>query len=127
MRRAMIVTAAVLVCALAVCAVSQAALDRAVSRAQALHARALEAVEADRTEQAAALLGELIEFWENRASALEKFVGHDALHEVAAALAEARICLACRDHDDFLRTMSTARMGLEHLRDEEALSWENLY
>ncbi len=127
MRRAMIVTAAVLACALAVCALSQAALNRAVSRAQALHSQALQAAEAAQAERAGALLDELIAFWEDRTPTLEKLVSHDALHDVAAALAEARICLACDDHDDFLRTMSTARLGLEHLRDEEALSWQNLY
>ena len=127
MRRAMIVTAAVLACALAVCALSQAALNGAVARAEALHARAIEAAEANAPARAEALLDALIEFWEDRAPTLEKLVSHDALHEVAAALAEARICLACDDRDDFLRTMSTAKLGLEHLRDEEALSWQNLY
>ena len=127
MRRALIVTVAVLVCALALCALSQAALNRAVSRAEALHALALQAVEAGHPARAEALLGELIRFWADRTPTLEKLVSHDALHDVAAALAEAKICLACDDHDDFLRTMSTARLGLEHLYDEEALSWENLY
>ena len=47
--------------------------------------------------------------------------------EVAAAIAEARICLECRDHDDFLRTLSEVEMGLDHLKDEEAVRWENLY
>lgn len=127
MRRALIVTVAVLICALALCALSQAALNRAVSRAEALHTQALQAVEAGHPARAEALLGELIGFWADRTPTLEKLVSHDALHDVAAALAEARICLACGDHDDFLRTMSTARLGLEHLYDEEALSWENLY
>ena len=127
MRRAMIVTAAVLVCALAACALSQAALNRAVSRATALHARVLEAAESDQPGRARALLGELAAFWEDRVPTLEKLVSHDALHDVTAALAEARICLACDDRDDFLRTMSTAKLGLEHLHDEEALSWQNLY
>lgn len=127
MRRALIVTAAVLACALAVCAASQAALDGAVSHALSLHGQALEAAEAGQSDRAGALLFELARSWDERGKTLEKLVGHDALHEVTAALAEARICLACDDHDDFLRTMSTARMALEHLRDEEALSWENLY
>ena len=52
---------------------------------------------------------------------------HDALHDVDAAIAEAQICLECEDHDDFLRTMSTVRAGLEHLKDEEALRLANLY
>lgn len=127
MRRATIVTAAVLVCAVALCAVSVAALDRVVAGAEALHNLALQALEEGRTARAAALLEELNDFWRSKARLLEVIVDHEALHEVDAAIAEARICLACGDRDDFLQAMSAAGMGLAHLRDEEALSWENLY
>ena len=58
---------------------------------------------------------------------METLASHDALLDVAAAIAEARICLDCRDHDDFLRTLSEVEMGLDHLKDEEAVRWENLY
>ena len=43
------------------------------------------------------------------------------------SIAEARICLECRDHDDFLRTMAAVEMGLSHLKDEESVRWANLY
>ena len=46
---------------------------------------------------------------------------------VTVAIAEAQICLECADHDDFLRTMSTARLALEHLQCDESLCWQNLY
>ena len=69
----------------------------------------------------------LARLWREKSPVLERFTSHDALHEVASGILEAQICLDCGDHDDFLRTMAVMNGGLEHLRDTEALSWENLY
>jgi hypothetical protein len=69
----------------------------------------------------------LADYWRSREGALELLASHDALHEVGAAIAQASVCLECDDHDDFLRTMADVDMALGHLRDEEALSWENPY
>ena len=127
MKRTLITTAAVLACALAVCALSLAALTHAVSEAGDLCSAAVLAVEERRVAQAKSLMVELAEYWEAHAAMLEFIVNHDALNEVAGALAEAQICLECEDRDDFLRTMSTVRAGLEHLRFDESLCWQNLY
>lgn len=127
MRRTMVVTAAVLACALAVCFLSMGTLSHAVSGAGRLVSQAVLAAQEGRTAQAKSLMVELAEFWKARSGLLEMIASHDALHEVDAAVAEAQICLECRDHDDFLRTMSNARMALQHLWDEEVLSWANLY
>ena len=52
---------------------------------------------------------------------------HDAIHEVKLGIIEAQICLECGDHDDFLRTISIAGEGLEHMAVSETLSLSNLY
>ena len=127
MRRTLILTLAVLACALAVCGISQATLNDTVENARQLRAQALLAENGGDVEQAGALLVQLAQLWQDRAGLLEMMASHDALHDVAAAIDEAKICLECRDHDDFLRTMSTVEMGLTHLKDEEAVRWENLY
>ena len=127
MRRTLILTLAVLACALAMCALSQATLNDTVEEARQLRAEALLAENGGDVERAGALLSQLAQLWQDRAGLLEKLASHDALHDVAAAIAEAKICLECRDHDDFLRTMSTVELGLNHLKDEEAVRWENLY
>ena len=127
MRRTLILTLAVLACALAVCWAAQAKLNDTVDRARQLHGQALLAENRGDGDRAGALLVQLAQLWRDRSGLLEMLASHDALHDVAAAIAEAKICLECRDHDDFLRTMSTVAMGLEHLRDEEAVRWENLY
>ena len=127
MKRTLITTAAVLACALAICALSLAALIHAVSEAGDLCSEAVLAVEETRFAHAKSLMVKLAEYWEAHAAMLEFIVNHDALNEVAGALAEAQICLECADHDDFLRTMSTVELGLEHLKGEEAVKWGNLY
>lgn len=127
MRRTLILTLAVLACALAVCWVAQATLNDTVEQARQLHAQAQLAENAGDRERAGELLVQLAQLWRDRAGVLEMLASHDALHDVSAAIAEAKICLECRDHDDFLRTMSTVEMGLGHLKDEEAVRWENLY
>ena len=127
MRRMLILTLAVLACALAVCWAAQTTLNDTVERAQQLHDQALLAENRGDSDRAGALLVQLAQLWRDRSGLLEMLASHDALHDVAAAIAEAKICLECRDHDDFLRTMSTVEMSLEHLKDEEAVRWENLY
>ena len=127
MKRTLILTLAVLAAALAVCWASQAALDGAVDEAQRLQSLAVLAVEEQRFSDAKSLMVALAEHWAGQATLMEMLASHDALHDVAAAISEAKICLECRDHDDFLRTMSTVELGLNHLKDEEAVRWENLY
>ena len=127
MRRTLILTLTVLACALAVCSLSRATLNDTVEQARQLHAQALLAENSGDVARADDLLGQLAQLWHDRAGLLEMLASHDALHDVASAIAEAKICLECRDHDDFLRTMSTVKTSLEHLKDEEAVRWENLY
>ena len=127
MRRTLILTLAVLACALGICGFSRAALNGIADDAAQLRAQALLAENDGDSQRAGELLVQLAQLWRDRAGLLEMLASHDALHDVATALAEAKICLECRDHDDFLRTMSTVQMSLEHLKDEEAVRWENLY
>ena len=127
MKRTLILTLAVLVCALAVCTASLLALNGTVEEAQRLQSLAVLAASERRTADAKTHLAALAALWADRAGMLEMLASHDALHDVDAAIAEAQICLECEDHDDFLRTMSTVRAGLEHLKDEEALRLSNLY
>ena len=127
MRRTLILTLAVLACALAICFFSLSTLNDTVGRAQQLHRQAMLAAEGDDADRAAELLARLAGLWADRAGLMEMLASRDALHDVGAAIAEARICLECRDHDDFLRTMSAVEMGLSHLKDEESVRWANLY
>ena len=127
MKRTLILTLAVLLGALALCVASLRYVNRSVDEAERLQNLAVLAVQEGRADEAKALMVALAGFWDDRAFLMETVACHDALHDVGAAIAEARICLECEDHDDFLRTMSSVDMGLRHLRDEEAVSLSNLY
>jgi len=126
-RRTLILTMCVLVAALAVCAGAMVALNGTVDKAQRLRSIAVLSREEGDEAAARTALVQLARLWREREGLLEVLADHDALHDVGSAIAEARICLECDDHDDFLRTMSQVDMGLEHLKDEEAVRWENLY
>ena len=127
MKRTLILTLSVLAAALIACTASYFILNATVDRAGQLQSLAVLDVQEGRPLQAAERMVALAEYWRDRAPLLETLASHDALHEVTTAIAEARICLECDDHDDFLRTMSLVGAGLEHLRDEASIRWSNLY
>ena len=70
---------------------------------------------------------EMAVLWRKKEPFLEVMTSHDAIHEVKLGIIEAQICLECGDHDDFLRTISIAGEGLEHMESVEMLSLSNLY
>ncbi len=127
MKRTLILTLCVLAVAMLVCFGGMTALNSTVDEARRLGSLAVLAEQEDASDAADNRLVELAQLWKDRAAVMEMLASHDALHDVQTSLAEARICLECGDHDDFLRTMSTLDMALGHIRDEEALRWENLY
>ena len=127
MKRTLILTLSVLAAALIACTASYFILNATVDRAGQLQSLAVLDVQEGRPLRAAERMVALAEYWRDRAPLLETLASHDALHEVTTAIAEARICLECDDHDDFLRTMSLVGAGLEHLRDEASIRWSNLY
>lgn len=127
MRRTAILMAAVLAVSLVVCLAGGRALDRAVDEAQRLRSAAILAEAEGRQADAKTLLLALAEAWKGHRAALETLASHDALHEVQAGIAEACVCLECEEHDDFLRILTNLDLALEHIRDEQALRWENLY
>lgn len=127
MKRTLILTLAVLVTSLAVCAASLFALNGILDEADRLQNQAVLAAESGDFSGAKTRLVALARFWADRATLMEMLASHDALHDVDAAIAEAQISLECGDHGEFLRAMSTVRMGLLHLKDEEALRLANLY
>ena len=117
---------AALALSLTLCVAARTALNDAVEEAQTYRVAALMAAEAGQQGDAKTALLALAQAWKRHRAALETLASHDALHEVQSGIAEAQICLECGDHDDFLRVLSNLGMALEHIRDEQALRWENL-
>ena len=127
MKRTLILTVCVLAASLALCAVGMAALNTSVDEAQRLRSLAILAEGDGDTDAARTAVVQLAQLWRDRRGIMEMLAEHDALHDVSSAIADAQICLENGDHDEFLRAMSQLDLGLNHLRDEQALRWENLY
>lgn len=127
MKRTLILALAVLFVALGVMTAGLLFLNQTVDRAEQLGGEAVRAAREGYPGEAAKTLAALADFWEARTPLLEVLADHDALHDVQNGLAEARVCLECDDHDDFLRCLAVVGGALSHIRDEEALSWSNLY
>ncbi len=127
MRRTLIAMLAALALSLALCAAAWAALNGAVDEAQTYRGAALTAVEDGRRGEAKTALLALAQAWKGHRTALEMLAPHEHLHEVQSGIAEAQICLERGDDDECLRVLSNLGMALEHIREEQALRWENLY
>lgn len=127
MKRTLILTLAALTVAVALCAASMLLVNDTVAKALELQSLSVLAARQGEADRAMELTVRLAEHWRERSGWMETLTGHDALHEVSRAIAEAQICLECGDHDDFLRTMSAAEAALNHLKEEESITWSNLY
>lgn len=127
MRRTLLMTLTVLACALSLCALSRRIVNETAGEARRLASLAVAAEREDRAQDADEALASLADFWRRREPLMETFSHHDALNDIDASLAEAAVCLEAGDRDDFLRLMVTVDRALVRLREEEALSWPNLY
>jgi hypothetical protein len=127
MKRTLILTMLVLILSLSVCTGTSAVLGHIIEETRYLHNEAVRCVENNDTEKAAEIMVQLATLWREKEPFLEMITSHDAIHEVKLGIIEAQICLECGDHDDFLRTISIAGEGLEHMDSVESLSLSNLY
>lgn len=127
MRRTLVITLCVLVLALSVCTGASRFLENVISQERFLHNEAVRYVESGKTEKAREIMVQMAALWREKEPVLEILTSHDAIHEVKLGIIEAQICLECGDHDDFLRTISIAGEGLEHMKSVEMLSLSNLY
>lgn len=127
MRRTLVITLCVLVLALSICTGCSLFLKNVIGDVRHLHNEAVRYVESGNPEKARELMIQMATLWREKEPILEILTSHDAIHEVKLGIIEAQICLECGDHDDFLRTISIAGEGLEHMRSVEMLSLSNLY
>jgi len=71
-------------------------------------------------------LVELATLWQEHESMLEVLCDHGDLHSVKQDIIQAQICMEYTDMEDFYSAVSLIGEGIEHIRDEEAVSWTNL-
>lgn len=127
MRRTLILALIALTLSAALCATGAAAVDRAVSAAEAHRRRAEAAARDGDLDAAAGHLRALEADWRRRARALELVTIHDALSDVEAAAADARLCLESGQTGEFYRASAGLAALLERVRRTEAIRWMNLF
>ena len=127
MRRTLILTLLVFALSFAVCLSASVFLKDTIEEVRFLHNEAVRYVEMENPARAKEIMVQMAELWRKKEPVLSMISSHDAIHDVKIGIIEAQICLECGDHDDFLRTISIAGEGLEHMASAEKLSLSNLY
>ena len=127
MRRTLILALTALVLSAAICWAGAGAVSRAVSAAEAYRQEAEDAVRRGDAQGAAARLRSLSGEWRRRGRILELVTAHDALSDVGAAIADARVCLENGDAAEFYRASAALRAALERMRETEAVRVMNLF
>lgn len=126
MKRTAIVTAAVLALSLAVCAASMGALNGILDEAHALSTGVFVSMENGDVTAAREGLVALATLWDDHAALMETLCAHDDLHEVKSRIIQAEICIGYTDMEDFYSMVTLIGEGIEHIRDQEGLTWTNL-
>ncbi len=126
MRRLLILTLATLLVCAAVCTASQIAIDRLLTRAHDMNTEIHAAMENGDATGARDGLVALATYWDEHREILEILCDHEDLHNVGEHIIEARICMDCADAEDFYTAVALIGEGIEHLMDQEKLSWSNL-
>lgn len=126
MRRLLILTLATLLVCAAVCTASQIAIDRLLTRAHDMNTEIHAAMENGDATGARDGLVALATYWDEHREILEILCDHEDLHNVGERIIEARICMDCADAEDFYTAVALIGEGIEHLMDQEKLSWSNL-
>ena len=126
MRSMLIALLVVVALAAGVCACARAHVLRSTDELEDMRAAAAERLRVDDARGALQAIAALERRWAEAAPSLEIFASHDALHEVACELSDARACLEAGDVDDCLRSLVQLGGSLEHIRAAEEISLANL-
>lgn len=126
MKRLAVMIAVVLAASAAVCTGALAYLHGVLEEAHGLSTEIFVCMEEGDITAVREKLVELAAVWEESEGWMETFCDHDDLHEVKQRIIEAEICMEYTDMEDFYSSIALIGEGIEHIRDEEALSWTNL-
>lgn len=126
MKRLAIMVALVLASAAAICVGALWYLNGVLEEAHGLSTEIFVSMEEGNITAVREKLVELAAVWEENSGLMETFCDHDDLHEVKQRIIEAEICMQYTDMEDFYSSIALIGEGIEHIRDEEALSWTNL-
>lgn len=126
MKRLAILTLAVMVVSMAVCVGSMLALNGILDEAHDISTSVFVAMENGDVIAAREGLVALATLWDEKAMLMEVLCAHDDLHEVKERIIQAQITMEYTDMEDFYSSVALIGEALEHIRDEEGVSWTNL-
>ena len=126
MRRQLWTTIIVFVCGVALCIYSLHAVTRFTDRARSLRSEAILAMDAGEIQQSEELLVQLASHLKENQTMLEIFCDHEDLHSLKGELIDAQASIEFGIEDDFYQAISRFGELLEHLTENQKLSWENL-
>lgn len=126
MKRTAIVTAMVLILSVALCAASQCVLNGILDEAHGFSTGVFVSMENGDVTAAREGLVALASLWDDNLTLLEMLCAHDDLHEVKGRIIQAEICIEYTDMEDFYSMVALIGEGIEHIRDQEGLTWTNL-
>ncbi len=127
MRSTLIALIVVVALAVALCAVSPAQVRNVTEERDILRVQAAELARTGDNMGAMECLTSFASRWQSATPLLEMLTSHDDLHEVAAQLVDAQVCLENGDLDDCFRALAQLGEALRHIQDMEALTLSNLY
>lgn len=113
--------------ALILCLISLFSVTAAIGEVERLRSETVSLVEGGDLPAAKEKLVQLANRWNECTRYLELIAAHDDMHEVAAAIRDARVCLEMTDLDDLLRALEQVGTALEHIVNVQQVSWRNLY
>ncbi len=127
MKRTLFIMAAVLCLCTALFVTSARAMDSMRREVEGLRLQAMEQFEGGEAQDALSTLSQLSSVWKKHMGWLEMVAAHSTLHEVNRLILEAHASLEAGETGDFCRAMALLGETLDHLCEEERLSWANLF
>lgn len=126
MRRQIRITIIVFMCGMAVCIYALHAVTAFTGHARSLQSEAILAMDAGEVQRAEERLVQLAAHLKEHQTMLEIFCDHEDLHSLKGELIDAQASIEFGIEDDFYQAISRFGELLEHLADNQKVSWRNI-
>jgi hypothetical protein len=127
MRRRMIAGIVVLALAACVCVASLIYINAVIDQMDEACAQAYDAFRQQDPDLAMERTVRLAEICEKNRPFLEALTSHEDIHNVAEQYVMAKTSLELEQTDDYMMAMALLAEMLEHIREQEAPSWSNVF
>lgn len=126
MRRQIIITTTVFLFGLAVCVYGLRFVTAFTDHARSLRSEAILAMDAGNVQRAEERLVQLASHLKEHQTMLEILCDHEDLHSLKGELIDAQASIEFGIEDDFYQAISRFGELLEHLAENQKVSWQNI-